>query len=184
LRDARHALDVVVARDPDDAGPAEAELTSPARLIESPDIVAAINANAFAHVSPPRTGPIGTWRAGRSREHQRLGHASVSPGQSPAANESPWSFWLTVDGRARVSPLEPQGAARLAVAGFASLMVDGRITAELGGPLHPRTAIGVDLHRASGGDGRRGRSTAGLQRRNVPRLNSRSSCGPWAAMTP
>ena len=156
-----------VARDPDDAGPAEAELTPPARLIESPDIVAAINANAFAHISPPPDDRFGTWRAGDPVNITGWAMHPSRQASRPSANENSWSFWLTIDGRARVSPLEPQGAARLAVAGFASLMVEGRITAEPGGPFHPRTAIGVDLTGPSRGHGGCRRSTAGLQRRHV-----------------
>ncbi len=146
LRDARHAIEVLLARDPDDAGPAEAELTSPARLLAEPEIVAAINANAFAHISTPPDNRLGTWRAGDPVNISGWAMHPARQASQPTANETTWSFWVTVDGRARVSPLEPQGAARLAVAGFAPLMVNGQITAEPGGPLHPRTAIGVDLH--------------------------------------
>jgi hypothetical protein len=146
LRDVRHALDVLVARDPDDAGPAEAELTSPARLLQQHmDIVAAINANAFAHSAPLPEGRIGTWRAGDPVNISGWAMHPSREASRPTANESLWGFWLTMDGRARVSPLEPQGAARLAIAGFAPLLLDGRVTAEAGGPLHPRTAIGVDM---------------------------------------
>ena len=77
-----HAIEVLVARDPDDAGPAEAELTSPARLLVEPEIVAAINANAFAHISPPPDNRPGTWRAGDPVNISALGHASGAPGQS------------------------------------------------------------------------------------------------------
>jgi hypothetical protein len=145
LRDSRHTLEAVVARDPDEAGPAEAELTGPAWLVRDPDVVAGINANAFAHVTPPPEGRLGFWRSGDPVNITGWAMHSGREASRPSAGESSWSFWVTVDGRARVSPLEPEGAARLAVAGFAPLLVDGRVVAKPGGPLHPRTAIGVDL---------------------------------------
>lgn len=53
----QHTLDVIVAPDPDGPGPAEARLEKPGVLASQPDIVAAINANAFEEYPPPPHAP-------------------------------------------------------------------------------------------------------------------------------
>jgi hypothetical protein len=144
LRDPGHALDVILAPDPDGDGPAEAALTPPTRLTAETNIVAAINANGFAHIGGIRRGGLNPWRTGDPVRILGWAMNAERTASQPGSSEMGWSFWVTADGQARVSRLEPQGAARLAVAGFAPLIVDGRIDAESGGALHPRTAIGVD----------------------------------------
>lgn len=144
LRDPGYALDVVIGRDPDGAGPAEAELTPPPRLLDTPDIVAAINANAFAYAGPPRPKERAAWSPGDPVAITGWAKSLHREASRAATREIASSFWVGADGRARIGPLEPQDPARLAIAGFSPLVTDGRVTATSAQPLHPRTAIGVD----------------------------------------
>lgn len=137
-----HALDVVFAPDPDGEGPAEAQLETPAALAQQPDIVAAINANAFGVVPPPPANQRSSWRVGLPVDI--ISWAKNDREERSRPQPAYWCFWLDPAGRAHVGNLTEPVPARLAVAGFGPLIVDGKIVDRSAEPLHPRTAIGTD----------------------------------------
>jgi hypothetical protein len=134
---------VVIANDPDGKGPAEAQLTNPLVLAESKNLYAGVNANAWANL-PEKPGEVA------SKLYIPGGHANivgwaVSDGQQRSAPQSSvWSFWIDSKGRGRIGTLTQPVDARWAVSGFGGLLKKGAILPKEGGPLHPRSAIGLD----------------------------------------
>lgn len=136
---------LVVNADPDGGGPAEATLGDPVAMATEAGLVAAVNASVFAAV-PDATGTIGRrWVVGMPVDV--LGW-TVADGieRSPRDDHYP-HVWIDAAGKAGVGaagrkpdPKPPRQAAT----GFQIILRDGRVTAGQGGPLHPRTAAGVD----------------------------------------
>jgi hypothetical protein len=147
LKCPRYEPAAVVADDPDGNGPAEAKLEPPVPLASRHKVVAAVNANAFALLPGESEhgmvadAPVNivSWAVTGARQ--------VSPPQPRYV-----SFWLDPKGGAHIADpsaslragLAAPKEAREAVAGFGSLLVDGQLSPKSGGPLHPRTAAGLD----------------------------------------
>jgi len=139
LASPRLGLVALVAEDPDGPGPAEAKLEPPAALAARHKVVAAVNANAFAHT---KGSTANGWVA--EAPVDIVGWAVTGGRQVSPPQQGYWCFWLDPTGRARVGNVaEPQDA-REAVAGFGPLLVGGEPAPNEGGPLHPRTALGLD----------------------------------------
>lgn len=132
----------MLAQDPDGDGPVEAILVKPITLANQPGVVAAINGNAFAHQPPLPPGQKPEWREGTPVDI--VGWAKNGYEQRSRPQPGYWSFWLDGTGRARIGNLAEPVEARLAIAGFGALVVDGIVVAGRNGELHPRTAIGID----------------------------------------
>jgi hypothetical protein len=141
----QHTLDVIVAPDPDGPGPAEARLEKPGVLASQPDIVAAINANAFEEYPPPPRGTRSHWRVGLPV--RILGWAKNAGREASFPQPGYWNFWLDEAGAPHIGHLTNAVPARLAVAGFEPLLLDGRILPGEDGVRHPRTAVGLDATR-------------------------------------
>jgi len=145
LESKQHTLDVIVAPDPDGPAPAEARLEKPDVLVSQPDIVAAINANAFEEYPTPPPGARSHWRVGLPV--QILGWAKSAGREASFPQPGYWNFWLDETGSPHIGHLTNTAPARLAVAGFGPLLLDGRIVPEEDGVRHPRTAVGLDATR-------------------------------------
>jgi len=134
---------VVIAHDPDGKGPAEAQLTSPLLLAESNNLCAAVNTNAWANLpeKPDTSAPKLYIPGGYANI---VGWALSNGLQRSAPQSSAWSFWIDSKGRGRMGSLVNAVDARWAVSGFGGLLKKGAILPKEGGPLHPRSAIGLD----------------------------------------
>jgi hypothetical protein len=138
------SIEALVPPDPDADGPAESSLAMPETLASQPDIVAAVNANAFGAI-PDATGrtPAG-WRVDMPVTicgWARTGSVDRSPVEPSYA-----IFCVDAAGRARVGTAPDAAAkdARTAAAGFGLLLSEGRIVSPQDTALHPRTAAGTD----------------------------------------
>jgi len=132
----------LVGDDPDGPGPAESQLESPLTLAARNKALAAVNTNAFNRLPDPARKSQGAWAAGRLADIRGwavTGGRQVSP--PDAANAS---FWIDPKGGAHIGAPAAPKEAREAVAGFATLLVDGQDVSKEGTPLHPRTALGLD----------------------------------------
>ena len=112
-------------------------------MVNQPDIVAAINANSFGEVPAPPPGTHPDWRV-----HLPVdigGWAKNTREQRSLPQPGFWNFWIDPDNRPHIGDLkEPVPDARLAIAGFNPLVVDGKNVNPEDGQRHPRTAIGFD----------------------------------------
>lgn len=144
LKDPRIEPCVLLGDDPDGAGPAEAALTVPNKLAgREPGLLAAVNANAFAHL--PSAGAAERargWFAGKSVDIQGLAAAdgSVRSGVQPGRV----SFWFDAARQPHLGP--PDGEAiRHGVADWGNLLVTGgKAVIKPDKVLHPRTLAGFD----------------------------------------
>jgi hypothetical protein len=144
LRSPLYEVFTVVGDDPDGDGPAEAKLESPQALANRLNAVAAVNANAFAHLptATPEERQQG-WFAGKLVDVAGLVAADGalrSPPDSPLA-----SLWLDRDGAPHVGDVPDPTQARQGVSSWIDrLLADGQVVARPETHLHPRTLVGVD----------------------------------------
>lgn len=140
---------VMVGEDPDGEGPAEASLTMPLDLMNRHEAIVGINANAFAKVRPmDRFRP---WTEGMHVDVIGMAVSNTvvrSPLDNPRYSSSRTAFW--VDARHTPDISRPGNGFEVhqAVGDFvSSLLLNGDIVPEPGGPRHPRSALGLDKSR-------------------------------------
>jgi hypothetical protein len=139
------AFTSAIGPDPDGDGPAEATLVPPLQLATMHHLIAAVNANPFSGVPNADGKSHSNWHDGM---HVTILGLAAADGEtaSPYQQNYP-SVWQDTDGRIHIDKVaddtetEPPMAGG---AGFHLMLKDGDVTAREGGPLHPRTAIGVD----------------------------------------
>jgi hypothetical protein len=138
------ALRTLVAADPDGVGPAEAALTDPLVLAGADsNVLAAVNANAFAQEPPPPKGERADWRAGLPVTI--LSWARSAGFDRSAPQQGYASFWVTAPHRADAGNVAVAATNAIeAVAGFSDLVDAGRVLPKPDETLHPRTAVGTD----------------------------------------
>ncbi|MFN3160219.1 MAG: phosphodiester glycosidase family protein [Rubinisphaera brasiliensis] len=137
---------VMVGDDPDGDGPAEASLTMPLDLMNRHDALAGINANAFAKVRPEdRFRP---WSEGMHVDVIGMAVSNTivrSPLDNPRYSNSRTAFWIDARHTAEISRPGNGFEVYQAVGDFvSSLLLNGDIVPEPGGPRHPRSALGLD----------------------------------------
>lgn len=143
--DLQHAgLEVVacVAPPPPNAGPAQAELTLPMKLATDQELLVAVNANAFSPIPDAQGKTSDHWV---EKQPVNLLGLAVAAGVVRHEQQAGYgNFWLDQSGKAHIgTPINPADV-RTGVAGFEVLMQDGEVLSRQGGPLHPRTAVGLD----------------------------------------
>jgi hypothetical protein len=138
-------LEVVAlpGEDPDGAGPAESQLTPPLELFRKYQVLAAVNANAFAALSKDNTAAT-NWVEGLPVDIHGLvvSHGkTISPVES---NRTP--FWLDAARKPHIGNPLPADIAVEAVNDWISpLVVNSLIIPDSADKaLHPRTALGFD----------------------------------------
>jgi hypothetical protein len=144
LASPEHEPAVVVASDPDGAGPAEAVLASPAALAADGGLVAAVNAAIFGGLPDASGKRSSQWTVGMPVD---IIGWSLADGQERSPAERPYpNLWIDRERRARIEAAGAArpDAARHAAAGFGLILRDGEIVAGPGGAMHPRTAAGLD----------------------------------------
>jgi exopolysaccharide biosynthesis protein len=142
LTNHRAELSSALADDPDGDGPANAALEPPLSIARRSGAIAMVNANPWQGL-PDASGKRSTnWREGMPV--QILGLA-VSNGRSRCRpDELHCGFWLDEQGKVHLGDPADAAKVREGVAGFGRLVRDGRNTQPSGGPIHPRTALGLD----------------------------------------
>ncbi|MCF7730092.1 MAG: phosphodiester glycosidase family protein [Akkermansiaceae bacterium] len=145
LTDSRIEPCVVLADDPDGPGPAEAKLTRSSELANrTPGLLAAVNANAFAHLATatPAERKRG-WFAGKSVDIQGLAAADGRIRSEPQAGRI--SFWFDAAKQPHLGPPTATGLVRQGVADWGELLLTGgKVVAKPASVLHPRTLAGFD----------------------------------------
>lgn len=181
LQDPRLEPCVVLADDPDGAGPAEASLVSPLALAEHcPGLLAAVNANAFDHLDSTTAleRQLG-WYPGKPVDIEGMA-AADSVVRSPPQPERQ-SLWFDAAGRPHLGAPAAGDPVCLGVADWGDrLLQDGQIVAKPSPAMHPRTLAGFDQ---SGGwlllavvDGRRPGISEGMTLREAAELMRRHGC--------
>ena len=130
------------APDPDGAGPATAALEPPAAIANRTDAVALVNANPWEAI-PDAAGRRNTnWREGQPVRALGLVVSHGRAVSGPAAGHC--AFWLDRERRPHVGVPTDLADIREGVAGFGQLLRAGQVLPDPGGPIHPRTALGID----------------------------------------
>jgi len=129
----------VVAEDPDGPGPAEAALVLPAEMAARSRALVLVNANAFGQITREKDH---VWIPGLP---VTIAGLAVMDGVMRSPAEPAFDgFWIDAAGAPRFGVPQAAAGIRQGVAGFRRLLRAGEICAKPGGPLHPRTAVGVD----------------------------------------
>lgn len=138
---------VIVNADPDGNGPAEAALESPEAMASRAGLVAAVNSAVFGGLPDASGKRSDQWAVGMPVEI--LGWTVANGRERSGVERGHAALWFDATGRPGMAA-DPKGVdggvadVRQATAGFWMLLVDGKILGGEGGPLHPRTAAGID----------------------------------------
>jgi len=148
LRHPAYETAALVAPDPDGEGPAEATLTSPLRLAESGQAIAAVNANAFGHLPAATEAERAKgWYAGKWVDIAGLALADGALRSQP--DQVLASLWTDTAGRFHIGVPESLAGARQGVSSWIDrLLSAGVVVARKDEQLHPRTLVGIDAEAA------------------------------------
>ena len=136
-------LATALAIDPDGAGPATAQLTPPATLAQQTHALVLVNANPWQDL-PDAAGKRSTnWHEGMPVEVLGLA-ATGGVVRHPPADPAHASFWIDAQGKPHLSCPANLRDVREGLAGFLQLVQAGRVLPVPGGPIHPRTALGLE----------------------------------------
>lgn len=142
LSNPRIELAAGLAADPDGAGPATAALEPPMSIAQRMHAVAMVNANPWQSTLDEKGQRSTNWHEGMAVEALGLSADEGRIRSRPAAGHC--EFWVDGRGRAHVGPPPELESVDEGVAGFTQIIGDGKLLPEPGGPIHPRTALGVD----------------------------------------
>jgi hypothetical protein len=133
---------VLVAPDPDGAGPAETTLTPPAALIAGQPVVVYLNCNPWDGMRGEDGKPDRRWRAGQLVDISGLA-LSAGVERSPAGRGD-GQVRYDATGRVYIGPLPPGVVATEGVEGWNTILSHGELRTRANDSLAPRTAIGCD----------------------------------------
>jgi len=133
---------VVVADDPDGAGPAEAALTNPLQLAGDRAVLAFVNANPWDSLPDANGTRNRRWFEGQPVVIRGLAVSNSDVASQPESGSA--SVWVNADGRVSLSEPPAGAAIHQGMCGFQQIVRAGVIVVDPGGPRHPRTAMGVD----------------------------------------
>ena len=140
LSDQRIEPAVVLASDPDGAGPAEAALTNPLTLASGPGTLAFVNTNPWDGFPDAEGKKNRLWHEGQAVDISGLAAGGGVVRSTPAMV----SVWIDADGHVFIGGNPDMASVVEGAAGFHHILKEGSV---VGGPdeiRHPRTAIGVD----------------------------------------
>ena len=177
----RWQLVAALSGDPDGAGPATGELEPPTTIAQRHGGVVLINANPWQSTLDASGKRSTNWRQGMHVEILGLAASDGKVRSAPTTQNC--SVWTDPAGRVNIgSPPDPSSV-REGVAGFGRLLDGGRIVPEAGGPIHPRTALGLDSQRKALHlvvvDGRQAGYSEGMPLRELAQLMRDLGC--WDA---
>jgi len=133
----------LIGPDPDGAGLAEAALQMPETLAKQSDgkILALVNANVFGGL-PDANGVRGrNWHVGLPVTIFGL---AATGGVIRSEVDPSESVWFDSDRRFHVGPPKKGQVVQEGVGGFGSVLRDKKILNAPGGPIDPRTAVGIE----------------------------------------
>ena len=132
--------------DLDRSGPAEAHLLTPTVTFTHARLTLAVNANAFAVVSPHNNGSAGMYV--EKAPATICGLATTKGRLLSRPQRSSVNFWTDPTGRPHIGTPDANDQVREGVAGFGRLLHQGEITPKPSNNVrHPRTAIGFSADR-------------------------------------
>jgi hypothetical protein len=143
LSNPRVEVTPVLAADPDGAGPATAELTPPAVLAQRVSALALVNCNPWQGIADAAGKRSTNWHEGMPVQILGLA-AACGDIRSTSADPTHCSVWMDAAGKPHIGRPSNTTPIRDGVAGFLQLVRDGKRMHEPGGPIHPRTALGLD----------------------------------------
>ena len=143
LADPSCELAVAVGPDPDGDGSAESQLVDPSKLAALADLSIAVNTNPWRNLAPKPGAPVPEGFLDGTACDIR-GWVLAEGKQWSPPEKSYVSFWLDPEGRGHIGDPDSPVPARLAIAGFNSILREGNILPAEAGDLHPRTALGLD----------------------------------------
>jgi len=132
--------DVILANDPDGAGPAEAALTDPLSMAAGRSVLAFVNTNPWAAIAALQDKTKKGWYETQPVD---IVGAAVTDGHVRSAADEHVAVWIQGGGVA-IGQIPQDAAVQEAVGGFTQIVKAGTVIAETGGPIHPRTALGVN----------------------------------------
>ena len=136
------ALAVVVADDPDGSGPAEAALTSPLRLAAKGPVKAFVNTNPWDDVPDDNGEKTRAWHEGQPVDIHGL---AASNGEIRSmAQAGNVAVWVNERGVVALGDGPGEETVVEGMSGFGQIVRDGVLIPPPEGPLHPRTALGLD----------------------------------------
>jgi hypothetical protein len=133
---------VVIAPDPDGAGPAEAILTDPLALASNRPVLAFINTNPWDAIPDAAGTKNRHWYAGQPVEISGL--AATHRQAASAADKGNGAVWLDSKGMAHLGVATPDADVVEGVCGFGMILKEGVVTTKPSNRLNPLTGIGVD----------------------------------------
>lgn len=143
------AWEVVIAKDPDGDGPAEAELTSPFQLAkQNTNVIAVVNTNPWSAL-PEADGkqpekPV--WFPGRPVDISGLAASNGVTRSKPSSSYV--SIWRDSRGQHDMGLLtEAPGAVQEGFGGFGQIVSQGKRIENHDSSLHPRTGVAFDKER-------------------------------------
>ena len=133
---------IIVARDPDGNGPAEAELTNPFKLAGNSKVLAFINTNPWDSFPNKEGKRNRDWFEGQPVDIDGLAISGGKIRSNTQPRES--SIWLNNEGQFILGGKPGNEVAQEAMNGFQLITKEGNIIVSPDNSIHPRTAIGTN----------------------------------------
>ena len=133
---------IIVARDPDGNGPAEAELTDPFKLAGNSNVLAFINTNPWDSFPNKEGKRNRSWFEGQPVDIDGLAISGGKIRSNTQPRES--SIWLNNEGKFILGRKPEREKTKEAMNGFQLITKEGEIIVSPDNSIHPRTAIGTN----------------------------------------
>ena len=133
---------IIVARDPDGNGPAEAELTDPFKLAGNSNVLAFINTNPWDSFPNKEGKRNRNWFEGQPVAIDGLAISGGKIRSNTQPRES--SIWLNNEGKFILGRKPEREKTKEAMNGFQLITKEGEIIVSPDNSIHPRTAIGTN----------------------------------------
>ena len=133
---------IIVAKDPDGSGPAEAELTNPFKLANKNEVLAFINTNPWDSFPNKEGKRNRNWFEGQPVDIDGLAISGGKIRSNTQPRES--SIWLNNEGQLILGGKPENEKVQEAMNGFQLITKEGNIIVSPDNSIHPRTAIGTN----------------------------------------
>ena len=133
---------IILAKDPDGSGPAEAELTNPFELANKNEVLAFINTNPWDSFPNKEGKRNRNWFEGQPVDIDGLAISGGKIRSNTQPRES--SIWLNNEGQLILGGKPENEKVQEAMNGFQLITKEGNIIVSPDNSIHPRTAIGTN----------------------------------------
>jgi exopolysaccharide biosynthesis protein len=133
---------IILAKDPDGSGPAEAELTNPFELANKNEVLAFINTNPWDSFPNKEGKRNRNWFEGQPVDIDGLAISGGKIRSNTQPRES--SLWLNNKGQLILGGKPENEESQEAMNGFQLITKEGNIIVSPDNSIHPRTAIGTN----------------------------------------